>query len=167
MSSDENARAMPDPKGQSITVDYDLVRPPEKVWRALTEPALLATWLMENDIRPVVGHRFKFRAAPTPGWDGVVHCEVLTVEVNRRISYSWRSGMQEEDDHPGRLDTLVTWTLSPTPEGGTRLRLEHTGFLPTNAYAWKGAEWGWRSKFLPKLAETVATAVDPSDTRGQ
>ena len=147
------------PTDQSITVDTDLARPPETVWRTLTEPALLATWLMPNDIRPVLGHRFNFRTAPVRGWDGVVHCEVLEVEPHRRLSYSWRSGLDEKGDHPGRLDTIVTWTLSPTAAGGTRLRLEHTGFLPFNAYAAKGADWGWRSKFLPRLAEVLADLV--------
>ena len=163
--ADRNAKSTPDPKGQSITIDYDLARAPEKVWRALTEPALLAAWLMENDIVPVVGHRFTFRAPPVPasasasGWDGVVHCEVLGVEPHRRISYSWRSAPDEKEDHPLRLDTVVTWTLSPTDTGGTQLRLEHTGFLPTNAFAAKGAQWGWSSKFLPRLADTIATVV--------
>jgi uncharacterized protein YndB with AHSA1/START domain len=157
--ADPNAKSMLDPQGQSITVDYNLSRPPEKVWRALTEPALLAAWLMDNDIVPVVGHRFTFRTEGAPGWDGVVHCEVLVVEPNRRISYSWRSALDETEDHPLRLDTVVTWTLSPTSAGGTHLRLEHTGFLPTNAFAAKGARWGWSSKFLPRLAETISTVA--------
>jgi uncharacterized protein YndB with AHSA1/START domain len=161
MKDDSDISVTPDAKGKSITVDYDLARSPQAVWRALTEPALLATWLMENDIRAVVGHRFTFRAAPAPaqGWDGVVHCQILAVEPNHRISYSWRSGLDLNKDHPGHLDTVVTWTLSPTQAGGTLLRLEHTGFLPTNAFAYKGADWGWRNKFLPQLAQAVATVV--------
>jgi len=65
---------------QSIEVDYDLPQPPEVVWRALTEPALLAKWLMQNDIKAEVGHRFTFQAPPIPGqWDGRVDCMVLAV----------------------------------------------------------------------------------------
>jgi uncharacterized protein YndB with AHSA1/START domain len=146
-----------DPNAGSITIDYDLPRPPATVWRTLTEPALLAGWLMENDIRPVVGHHFNFRAPAGPGWDGVVHCEVLAVEPNRLLSYTWRSGPDQPEGAPGRLETVVTWTLSPSDTGGTRLRLAHTGFLPANAFAFKGADWGWRSKFLPRLAEAVGS----------
>lgn len=65
---------------QSIVVEYDLPQPPEKVWRVLTEPELLSSWLMANDIRAVVGHKFTFRAQPMPHWDGIVHCEVMEVE---------------------------------------------------------------------------------------
>ena len=78
---------------QSIEVDYELPQPPEKVWRTLTEPALLARWLMQNDIKPVVGHKFTFQAEPIPGqWDGRVDCEVLAVEPLRLLRYSWQGG---------------------------------------------------------------------------
>lgn len=90
---------------QSIEVDYDLPHPPAKVWRVLTEPALLARWLMENDFQPSVGHRFHLRATPIPGqWDGVVACEVLEVEPHRLLRYSWkgwRSHLQ------GRITSLL------------------------------------------------------------
>lgn len=157
MNADTDTSPTPDATLQSITVDYALPRPPAKVWRTLTEPALLGIWLMENDIRPVVGHRFNFRAAPAPGWDGVVHCEVLAEEPHRLFRYSWCSGGDQKEGHPARLDTIVTWTLAPTGSGGTRLRLEHTGFLPTNAGAAQGADWGWRNRFLPKLSQALST----------
>ena len=83
---------MTNAEAQSIVVEYDLPFPPTKVWRTLTEPELLARWIMANDIRPVVGERFTFTAEPTPWWDGKVHCEVLEVAPLERISYSWRSG---------------------------------------------------------------------------
>ncbi len=86
--------------------------PPPAVWRALTEPALLARWLMENDIRPEVGHRFTFRAPPVAGWDGVVHCEVLEVDAPRRLRYTWRGGADDIQGYGTRIDTVVTWTLT-------------------------------------------------------
>ncbi len=140
---------------QSIVVEYELARPPAKVWRALTEPKLLAAWLMENDIRAVVGHRFTMRAQPVPGWDGVVHCEVLEVVPNEKLSYSWRGG---SDKVPGfaPLDTVVTWTLTPTA-AGTRLRLEHSGFLPANAFALDNMGKGWRGKLADSLQRVIAT----------
>jgi len=107
---------------ETILVDCDLAEPPHKVWRALTEPELLAAWLGPNDIRPEIGHRFRFEAEP--GSDGAVQCEVLDVEPNRSISYSWRA---ERDGEPA-LDSRVTWTLTPSFVGGTHLRLVHDGF---------------------------------------
>jgi uncharacterized protein YndB with AHSA1/START domain len=125
----------------TIVVDYDLKAPPEKVWRTLTEPALLARWLMENDIVPVVGHTFSFRAPPMYGWDGRVSCEVLAVDPPRLLRYSWRGGAG-----PMALDTIVTWTLERSPAGGTRLHLEHAGFTATNGIAFGAMGDGWRKK---------------------
>ncbi len=62
----------------AIEVDQFVPRPAEQVWRALTDPDLLARWLMPNDFKPVVGHLFTFRTEPVPqhGFDGIVHCQV-------------------------------------------------------------------------------------------
>jgi len=136
---------------KTIVVEYEIQRPPAAVWRALTEPQLLARWLMENDIRAEVGHRFTFRAPPITGWDGVVHCEVLEVDPPRRLRYSWRGG---SDDLPGygtRIDTVVTWTLTATGGGGTLLRLEHAGFTEKNAFAYEGLAKGWRGKLAARI----------------
>ena len=144
---------------RSIVVDYTLPVPPARVWRALTEPALLARWLMENDISPVVGHRFTFRAQPVPGWDGTVECEVLEVEPEKRISYSWRGGADKiEGGYGGRIDTVVTWTLEATVNGGTRLHLEHSGFLPKDAFAFEGLGKGWRGKVAERITEALGAA---------
>jgi uncharacterized protein YndB with AHSA1/START domain len=120
---------------RTITVDHVLKAPPAKVWRTLTEPALLARWLMENDIAPVVGHKFSFRSKPMGTWDGHVACEILAVEPERLLRYSWRGG---------DIDTVVTWTLSPTPTGGTLLHLDHTGFTDANDMAFHGMSKGWQ-----------------------
>jgi len=140
---------------QSIVVEYDLPYPPEKVWRALTEPQLLAAWLMPNDIKAEVGHRFTFRAAPVPGWDGIVHCEVLVVEPCRRLRYSWRGGSDKNKEYGARLDTVATWTLTPTAVGGTRLRLDHDGF-PLESFAFTAMNQGWRGKVAERIAQVLA-----------
>jgi uncharacterized protein YndB with AHSA1/START domain len=137
---------------KTIVVTYDLAQPPAAVWRALTEPALLARWLMENDIAPVVGHRFTMRAQPMPGWDGVVACEVLAVEPERLLRYSWRGGSPEH-----RIDTTVTWTLTPSPTGGTQLRLEHAGFRPADAMAFDGLSKGWAGRVGDRMKDVLAT----------
>jgi uncharacterized protein YndB with AHSA1/START domain len=136
----------------TILVEYDLPHAPAKVWRALTEPALLEAWLMKNDIRAEVGHRFTMKAQPMPGWDGTVRCEVLEVDAPRRLVYTWVGGNETH-----RLDTVVKWTLTPTPSG-TRLLLEHSGFLPDNAFAFDALARGWRGKVAERISEALASA---------
>jgi uncharacterized protein YndB with AHSA1/START domain len=136
---------------RTIRADEFLAHPPARVWRALTDPDLLARWLMPNDFRPVVGHTFTFVTDPRPGagFDGVVHCEVLALEPERRLSISWRGGP---------LDTTVTWTL--VPEGrGTRLFLVHDGFDPDDPAQQRTAKilgQGWRSNVLAALERVLA-----------
>jgi hypothetical protein len=60
---------------RSIVVERDMTHPPEKIWRALTQSALIEEWLMKNDFQPIVGHKFNFRAQPVMGWNGVTDCE--------------------------------------------------------------------------------------------
>ena len=106
---------------------------------------------MANDLRPEVGHPFTFKQEPTPWWDGIVHCEVLELERHKCIRYSWKGG-----SGANRLDTVVTWTLSPTPSGGTRLVLEHAGFVPDNKFAFDGAKKGWERMVGEGLAAVLA-----------
>ncbi len=141
----------------SIIVDYELPETPKKVWHALTEPKLLEAWLMPNDIRPVVGHRFHFRAQPVPGWDGTVDCEVLEVVPERRLVYAWRGGSQRLEGYGHELDTVVTWELAPTAAGGTRQHLEHSGFDP-DSFAFKAMGQGWRGKLAGRISQALSTA---------
>jgi uncharacterized protein YndB with AHSA1/START domain len=130
---------------RSVVMERDLPHPPEKVWRALTTPALLEDWLMKNDFEPKVGHRFAFRMDPVPNWDGVVLAEVLEIEKPKRLSYTWGAF---------NLASVVTWTLTPTPTG-THVRMEHAGFPPNLENAYRGATAGW-TKFLGNLETLLA-----------
>jgi uncharacterized protein YndB with AHSA1/START domain len=136
---------------RSLVVERDMPHPPEKVWRALTQGPLLEDWLMKNDFRPVVGHRFNFRAAPMPHWNGVTDCEVLVVEPNQRLAYTWNASGAEAANG---LKTVVTWTLTPTATG-TRLRMEQSGFRPEEEANYQGASYGWQ-KNLGGLERVVA-----------
>lgn len=126
---------------RSVVIEKDLRHPPEKVWRALTETSLLDEWLMQNDFRPVVGHKFTFRA---PKWNGIIECEVLTVERPRALAYTW-SAMG--------VNLVTTWTLERTAEG-TRLRMEQSGFGATQENAFQGAKYGWQN-FLGGLERVL------------
>lgn len=136
---------MTDPAAlRTLVIEREMAHPPEKIWRALTEGPLLEEWLLKNDFKPVVGHRFSFRREPVGNWNGVVDCEVLVVEPNSRLSYSWGTlGME----------TIVAWTLTPT-EGGTHLRMEQSGFGPDREANYKGAKYGWQN-FIGKLEQVV------------
>lgn len=128
------------PNSRSIIIERDMPHPPEKVWRALTQGHLIEEWLMKNDFKPVVGHKFNFRAAPAPHWNGVTDCEVLAVEPLALLSYSWNSS---GDEAATGLKTIVTWTLTPT-KSGTHLRMEQSGFRPDQEFNFKGANYGWQ-----------------------
>lgn len=142
----------------TIRVDEFLPQPPARVWRALTDPGLLARWLMPNDFRLAVGHRFTFRTDPIPGagFGGVGHCEVLAFEENVSLALAWRAA----PDDPSDLDSTVTFTLAP--EGaGTRLFIEHTGFDPDDPhqlFARKMMGGGWRGAG-PRIAAVLAGQV--------
>jgi uncharacterized protein YndB with AHSA1/START domain len=133
---------------RTLVIEREMPHPPEKIWRALTQGALIEEWLMKNDFQPVVGHRFSFRATPVPNWDGVIESEVLAIEPHSRLSYSWGTmGMV----------SVVTWTLTPT-RGGTHLRMEQTGFPSEESASYKGATYGW-TKFIGNM-ERVAGGLE-------
>jgi uncharacterized protein YndB with AHSA1/START domain len=139
---------------RSVVVERDLPWPPEKIWRALTQPHLLEEWFMKNDFMPVAGHRFRFRAEPNPRWNGIVGCEVLIVEPNTTLAYSW--GVSD-DDTDGRKAWIVTWTLTPT-RTGTHLRMEQSGFRPDQKQNYQGARFGWQKHFA-NLERHLARSV--------
>jgi uncharacterized protein YndB with AHSA1/START domain len=120
---------------ESLTFEFDLQHSPEKVWRALTDPVLLAEWLL-----PVVGFQlepgaaFTFKTQPYPGWDGTVNCRVIEIEAHRKLSYEWTVPF---------LDTVVTFTLAPTGSG-TRLSIVQSGFKENQKKEFGGARYGWK-----------------------
>ena len=135
---------MSNPEALAVVVERELPYPPEKIWRALTQPHLIAEWLMNNDFKLERGHQFKLSG----DW-GAVDCQVQAVEPNRTLSYSW--------DAMG-LESVVTWTLTPTSTG-TCLRMEQSGFRPDQEQAYQGAKYGWQ-KFFAALAQLLAREGD-------
>ena len=120
----------------SISFEFDLHHSPQKVWRALTDPALLTEWLLPVvDLKLEPEAAFTFKTQPYPGWDGTVNCRLLEIEAQRKLSYTWVVG--------DMLDTVVTFTLTPT-ESGTRLSLVQSGFKPEQKQNFGGARYGWK-----------------------
>lgn len=128
------------PETRSVVVERELPFPPEKVWRALTQPHLIEEWLMKSDFMPVVGHNFSFRA----DW-GSVDGQVVTVKPNSTLSYTWAAH---------GIETVVTWTLTPTATG-THLRMEQRGFRPDQQQAYHGAKSGW-PRFFTALEKVLS-----------
>ena len=125
---------------RSLVVEREMPHPPEKIWRALTQGPLIEEWLMKNDFQPVAGHRFNFRATPMAQWNGVTDCEVLIVEPNQRLSYTWNASGEEAANG---LKSVVTWTLTPTKDG-THVRMEQSGFRVEDETFYQGASYGWQ-----------------------
>lgn len=134
---------------RSVIVERDFPHPPEKLWRALTQPHLIAEWLMKNDFAPVVGHAFKLQG----DWGGVLDCEVLEVAPDETLSYTWNFA---NDDPAFDLRSVVTFTLTPNG-AGTHLRMEQAGFRPEQKQASGGAKFGWQ-KFLANLDRLLERA---------
>jgi uncharacterized protein YndB with AHSA1/START domain len=125
---------------RAVVVEREMPFPPEKIWRALTQPHLIEEWLMKNDFKPVANHQFKFRA----DW-GAVDCQVVAVEPNKLLSYTWAAY---------GLESLVTWTLTST-NTGTHLRMEQSGFRTDQQQAYQGAKGGWQ-RFWAALEAVLA-----------
>lgn len=136
---------------RSLVIERTMPHPPEKVWRALTQDALIAQWLMTNDFQPIVGHKFNFRAKPMGGWNGVTDCEVRTVEPHVRLVYSWNASGEQAADG---LKTVVTWTLMPV-EDGTLVRMEQSGFRPQDEAGYHGMGGGW-PRIVERLGQVAA-----------
>lgn len=128
---------------RSVIIEREMSYPPEKIWRALTQPHLIEEWLMKSDFKPVIDHRFKFSA----DW-GAVDCQVRTIEQHKTLSYTW--------DAYG-LESVVTWTLTPT-KTGTSLRMEQSGFRRDQEQAYQGAKHGWK-QFMDAF-ESVVSRID-------
>lgn len=128
-----------------IHLEHRYAHSPALLWRALTEPALLARWWVAGDLRPVVGHHFDLDMGP---W-GKQPCEVVAVEVERLLQYRFAVGT---------LDTVLTWRLQP--EGtGTLLTVTHEGFDLSSAMgkrAFEGMKPGWPG-ILAKLEGALSS----------
>jgi len=134
-----------------IRIVRDYPHPPAKVWRALTEPALIALWGMRPEgYSPVVGTRFRLVAKPNPGWRGFVECEVLAVREPSLLRYAWIG------DDSGAV-TYVTYALAPHA-GGTRLTFEHTGFTGVGGFLLAKLMMGpgWRKLFGTSFPAVLA-----------
>lgn len=128
----------------TVCVEREFAHSAEKLWRVLTQPHLLAEWLMESDFQLALDHDFTFKG----DW-GSVECEIKDIELHRSLSYTWQAM---------GLNSVVTWTLIPT-ETGTLLRMEQSGFRTDQQQAYRGAKIGWTT-YLARLDEVLAKVAE-------
>lgn len=139
---------------RDLVIKWYFPHPVEKVWECLTNPELVSQWLMKNDFKPIVGHKFNFHTKPIPkmSFDGIVYCEVLEIVPGQKLVYTWKGGPK-----PGviGLDTVLTWTLSREGEG-TRVVLEHSGFKGfKNLIASVFMEAGWKKNIPRRMGKIL------------
>ncbi|MEX0899502.1 MAG: SRPBCC domain-containing protein [Gammaproteobacteria bacterium] len=135
-----------------------LKHPPAAVWTALTNPKALAEWLMPNNFEPRVGYIFRFHVDPMPGFSGITECEVLEVEPERRLVYTW-TVLPKDETTPRPPPMRIEWTLEPIEEG-TRLVLLQTG-VEALSFWWRfSMSMGW-NRMLRKLLPRVVDRVGP------
>ncbi|MGN6819606.1 MAG: SRPBCC family protein [Sphingomonas sp.] len=130
---------------REIVIDEVFPHAPETIWKTLTTGALMARWLNMTPagFEPVAGTRFTYQTSAAGAWDGTIQCQVLEVVPGRLLAYSWKGGDAGNQGYGSLLDTIVTFTLEPA-EGGTRLRVVHSGFvLPRNETAYRNMSGGW------------------------
>jgi len=160
---------------RTIKLKTVLPFPQEQVWQALTNPKLLGSWFMENNIEPTQGHYFTFRMKPQKGWDGITHCEVISVEPQKSIAFTYRgeatgekalacAGVHSDTADKltkgifAKLDTVLSFRLEPTC-GGTILSMEHSGYKGLKLVIISFImQMGWKKQLrrrLPKVLERM------------
>lgn len=137
---------------ETVSLDFELKSPIERVWHALTDSATLSKWMLfeTNNFQPIVGHKFQLRAKPETGWPGTVDCEVLEVEEPHQLSYTWE--VRDLSHH-----TKVSWTLTESENGVTRLHLEQSGFASDAKQEIEGAKYGWM-RMIGQLQNVLSAA---------
>jgi uncharacterized protein YndB with AHSA1/START domain len=143
-----------------IRIAREYPHPIQKVWRALTDPKLMALWQMRPEgFAPVVGTKFKLVAKPQPGWRGFVECEVREVRAPTLLRYSWAG-----DDKPASME--VTYTLESTSTG-TRLTFLHNGFTGLSGFMLSKLMMGpgWRKMLGARIPAVLADMNEDGSLR--
>lgn len=128
---------------------------PNEVWEYLTQPELIALWLMPNNFKPMPGHEFEFRTKPIPGLDldGIFYCKVLEIIPFQKLTYSWKGG---SGNGVFTLDTVVEWSLEKYGNG-TKLFLKQWGFKEANLAIFTAMTDGWQKNIQKMINHLNAT----------
>jgi uncharacterized protein YndB with AHSA1/START domain len=115
--------------GAGIVYECELAHPPAKVWRALTEPGLVAAWLAADGFRAEQGHRFSVPLGPADAAnddadDGAADCAILELLPPHRMRLAWRLAKGATGDP---VESEVSLELTALEGGRTWLRIVHSG----------------------------------------
>jgi uncharacterized protein YndB with AHSA1/START domain len=141
-----------------IKNEWVYAQSPNEVWEYLTQPELIALWLMPNNFKPVLGQEFQFKTKPIPSLnlDGIFYCKVLAISPFKKLIYSWKGGSGND---VFTLDTVVEWTLEKY-ENGTKLSLKQVGFKEANLSIFTAMTNGWQTNIQKMIAHLNTTNND-------
>lgn len=105
-----------------LTIDTPVT--PAEAWAVLTEPARIAEWFIDASPLGDVGEPYRLDF----GDGSVVAGVVRLVEPGQRFAHTW-VWADVEPSH----ETLVTWSIEPIAEGGSRVTLTHGGWAEAGA----------------------------------
>ncbi len=153
------ARAIADLAEGRILAEVEIAAPPERVFRALTDPSEVPNWWGSEqayrttswaaDLRP--GGAWRAEGKGSDGHTFSVGGEYVEVCAPSRLVYTWRA------DWDGAHETRVTCVLVPTAVG-TKVTLRHEGFVGRTESCARHSE-GWAMVF-DWLSAHVAPAAE-------
>ena len=120
------AKIQKDGEQWTLIVVRELRHPPEKVWKALTDPAHLSEWApfdADRDMTTVGPVKLSTVGTPTPQ---VSESTVKRADPPKLLEFSW-----------GGSD--LRWELDPLGDRGTRLTLWHN--IDRRFISWGAAGW--------------------------
>lgn len=145
---------------KSLRREVILPHPQQDVWTAITTPEAIAEWLMPNDFRPIVGHKFRLQVDGNWMFSGINECEVLEVDPPHKLVFDWVI-VPKDTTQPRHSPMTLTWTLEPV-EGGTKLVLVQTGLenIPWHFRSMMSMGWGrYLKSLLPIILRNVNDGV--------
>jgi uncharacterized protein YndB with AHSA1/START domain len=142
-----------------IRQSYLIAASPAEVWRALTDPEMIAEWSGADAVfEPTVGAEYEL-------WDGSFCGEIVEAIPNQKLVQTWQPDYWETED------SVVTFTLTPVGHK-TRVALLHEN---VEAFDYEGTKEGWELYYLgaikqmleernAKPAQKARTAKKPKST---
>lgn len=107
-----------------IILEIETAAPAGEAWTALTDPERVAEWFTDASPLGRVGDTYRLDF----GDGSVVEGVIREIEPGRRFAHTWAW-----TDADPRVETLVTWSIEPLPEGGERITLVHDGWSEAGA----------------------------------
>jgi len=102
-----------------IVLEIETAAQPAEAWAAVTVPERIAEWFTDASPLGSVGTAYRLDF----GDGSVVEGVVTELEPGRRFAHTWAWA----DAEPGQ-ETVVSWSVEPLADGGSRITLVHEGW---------------------------------------